>query len=271
MNYLDELRRELARVGIGGARAARIVEELADHLACDPDADLGSPRLVAERFADELGLAGTRRAAKLGFGALALVAALLAAAAADARYPQHVHDARAVALTGLLLFASAQVAFVAGVLALVRGLRRSLSGAERRLVLRRTSVALGAGAVTCCALLVHGSVFRPMPSAWIALTLAAGAVPLPFLGYAASSVRAAARLTPPGGRAPGLSRDLPGPLGRHARAVLATLVVAAVGLVVVQGAFFERSASEGPSRGLVELAGLALGTAVLGRVLGLFS
>lgn len=272
MTYLDELRRELERVGIRGRLAARIVDELADHLACDPGAQVGSPRLLAERFVDELGLARTRGAARLAFGALVLVAVLLVAAAGRvAGSPQNVHHATGVALSGLAIVAGAQVAFVAGVLALARGVRGSLAVADRRLVQRRVTVAIAGGAVTCCGLLFHGVVLRPMPAPWIALTLTAGALPLPLLAYAAHRVRAAARLTPAGGGARGLSADLPGRLGRHSRTLLAALGALAVALVAVQGTFFERSSSEGAPRAAIELAGLALGTAVFGRVLGLFS
>ncbi|HZQ82214.1 MAG TPA: hypothetical protein VFB25_09590 [Gaiellaceae bacterium] len=271
MSYLDALRHELARAGVGGRRLDRIVDEFADHLACDPEADLGSPRVVAERFADELGLAQTRRAALLVFGALALTAVLLAAAGADTSYPARVQNGWAVGLTGLGLVAGAQVAFVAGVLALARGRRRSLTCAERRLVQRRAAVALGAGILTCSMLVAHGVVFRQMPAAWTALTIAAGVVPLPLLAYAGARLRSAAQLTPAGGVAPGLSADLPGALGRHSRALLALLGSLAVAAVVAQGSLFERSASEGPARGVIELAGIAVGTAALGRVLGLFS
>jgi len=272
MTYLDELRQELARVGIHGALTERIVDELADHLACDPDAPLGAPALVAERFADELGLARTRRSAAFSFGALALAALLVVVSAASVgRYPVHTRHGTAVAFAGLAIVASAQIAFVAGVLALARGIRRSLSASERRLVQRRAAVALGAGAVTCCGAVAQAALMRPMPTHWIVLTALAGALPLPFLAAAARSVAAAARVTPGGGRAPGLSADLPAPLRAHPRALLAALGALAVALVAVQGAAFERSASEGPARGLLELVGLGAGVAVFGRVLGLFS
>ena len=71
------LRDELARVGIRGGLADRIEAELDDHLACDPNADLGEPRVIAQRFADELRLPRTRRAAYLGFAGLAAAALLL--------------------------------------------------------------------------------------------------------------------------------------------------------------------------------------------------
>jgi hypothetical protein len=270
VTYLDELRRELSRVGIQGVLAARIVDELADHLACDPESELGAPSLVAERFRDELGLARTRRSAIVAFAVLAVAALLLAVSAASAHtYPSTT--TLALSLSGLAIVGFGQVAFVAGVLALARGMRRSLAAPDRRLVQRRAAVALGAGVATCSGALAQAVLVRPMPGSWIALTAVAGAVPLPLLVLAARRVAAAARLTPRGGRAAGLSADLPAPLNAHPRAVLAALGALAVAVIVAQGSAFERSASEGPVRGLVELAGLAAGTAAFGRVLGLFS
>jgi len=38
---IDELARELASVGIRGRRRERILTEFADHLTCDPEAQLG--------------------------------------------------------------------------------------------------------------------------------------------------------------------------------------------------------------------------------------
>jgi len=61
MSFLSDLRRELAARGIRGRLADRIVAEFADHLACDPDANLGTPEEIAERFAAELPVARTRR------------------------------------------------------------------------------------------------------------------------------------------------------------------------------------------------------------------
>ena len=72
MSFLADLRRELARNGIRGGLARRIELELADHLACDPHASLGAPAEIAERFAVELRVVRTRRAAIATFGALAL-------------------------------------------------------------------------------------------------------------------------------------------------------------------------------------------------------
>jgi hypothetical protein len=44
---IDELARELTLVGVRGCRRERILDEFADHLACDPDAQLGEPRQLA--------------------------------------------------------------------------------------------------------------------------------------------------------------------------------------------------------------------------------
>jgi hypothetical protein len=71
------LRAELARAGIRGRLARRIVLELEDHLRCNPDANLGAPREIAERFAEELRVPRTRRSTYAGFAALALAAVLL--------------------------------------------------------------------------------------------------------------------------------------------------------------------------------------------------
>jgi hypothetical protein len=65
---IDELRRELAAVGIRGRQRDRILAEFADHLACDPAAELGDPRTLATQFADELAIDSARRSALWTFG-----------------------------------------------------------------------------------------------------------------------------------------------------------------------------------------------------------
>jgi hypothetical protein len=79
MTFESELRRELARQGVDARRSRRIVAELDDHLTCDPEANLGSPALIAERFAVELRLSQTRRATFGGFAALAVTGSLIIA------------------------------------------------------------------------------------------------------------------------------------------------------------------------------------------------
>ena len=146
MTWLGDLRAELDRAGIRGATRRRIELELADHLACDPssEARLGSPREVAERFAAELRTTRTRRAAWRSFFALALTAALLVVHA-RALSPLGSWSAVAgtnatfVSLGGLLMVLCAQIAFVAGVLAIRR---TPTDSAEAALVQRRAAVAL---------------------------------------------------------------------------------------------------------------------------------
>jgi len=63
VGFVTRLGEELGRVGIRGRLRTRILAEYADHLACDPAAQLGEPGALARQFADELGSARARRAA----------------------------------------------------------------------------------------------------------------------------------------------------------------------------------------------------------------
>jgi hypothetical protein len=270
-SWLDDLDRELAAGGISARRARRIRLELADHLACDPEAPLGTPAEVAERFAAELRGVETRRAVLTAFAALSLAAVLLAVAgiAGPRRYP----DTRGVrgtidAVSGLALLAFAQVAFVAGCLALWRVLRRD-GVADLALAQRRAAVALVAGGGVSVALLVNAAVLRPMPPAWVALMVLAGALPLPCLALGGLRVRAAGALTPVTGARTGLADDLPHAVSGHGPVLLATLAAGAVGLIVAQGIVVEGSVMEGIVRGAIEAGGLFLGVVLLGRLLGL--
>ena len=78
--YLNDLKAQLERVGIRGARRERIVTEFADHLSCAPDAELGDPAALATQFADELGTSFARTAAFHAFVALALAGILVVVA-----------------------------------------------------------------------------------------------------------------------------------------------------------------------------------------------
>lgn len=266
MSFPSELRAELARNGIRGALADRIVAELDDHLACDPAANVGAPSEIAARFAAELRVARTRRASVGAVAALALCAVLLAVVAAGtnrAGYP--VRTSTTSALAGLGILAFAQIAFVAGVLALVRGLRGRGAG-DLRLAQRRAFVALAAGGGLCVCLVVQGAAARPMPLWWHVVSFAAALVPVPGLVWAARAQHAAASITPDAPAA-GLSADLP----VSPRVALFALGAIVTALIVAQGIVGERSLNEGFTRGSIEAAGLALGVVLLGRPLGLFS
>ncbi len=274
MTYVDQLRGELRAIGLGPRVVARVVAEVEDHLRCDPEAVLGSPKLVAERFALELGTARTRLAAGASFGSLAIAALLVLAVtraiSSAGGYPASGGQGWAVPVSGLGLVAFGQIAFVAGVLTLARGRRRELSAADLRLVHRRAAVALVAGALTSGSLLVHALELRPMPAWWVRFAVVAAASSFVPLGAAAITLARARRIAPAAlGLVDGLSGDLPRPIARHAAGVLVSLGVLAVGFVAVSGAVFESSGIEGLLRGAIEACGLLGGVAVLGRVLGL--
>jgi hypothetical protein len=245
MTFAD-LRRELAARGIRGRLAARIEAELADHLACDPDANLGEPAEIAERFAAELCVGRTRRASVWTFASLALCAALIAVAGAQ-------RGTGGDPWAGLAMLGCGQVAFVAGSLALLRGLRGRAAG-DLRVTQRRAGVALAAGAGVAAGIAAEGHL----------LAFACAAAALAALAAAGLATRDAVRLTP-AAESRGLSADL----GPHSTLILAALGAIAVGGIVFQGVVFEGSGWEGIVRGALEAGGLALGVASLGRLLRL--
>jgi hypothetical protein len=275
VSWISALQVELALVGIRGRTRRRIVSELADHLACDPEsvARLGGPREVAERFASELRLVRTRRAAFEGFGALALTAGFLVAyslaTSAAGGWPD-VFGARGliVAFAGLGIVLSAQVAFVAGVLAVAR---HPYDAAEARLVQRRNGVALAAGATVAAAQIVQTVALEPLrPAWWFALALASGTAALVALGGSAVALAGARAVTAGGdGDAPGLVADLPPLLRRHARAVAPAAGIAAVAAMAVGSAIAEHSLLEGLTRGVLEGIAFVAAFVALGRLLGL--
>jgi hypothetical protein len=262
MTWLGDLGAELDRAGIHGATRRRIELELADHLACDPssEARLGSPREVAERFAAELRTTRTRRAAWRSFVGLALTALLLMV---HARALSPIGNWSAVAgtnatfvsLGGLLLVLCAQIAFVAGVLALTR---RPEGTAEAALVQRRAAIALLAGAGVVVGEVMQATALESyIHGWWYALALAGAGASLLALGVCALWLRSARAVTPSGGPVPGLACDLPGQLGSHAAAFAALTGVAVVLLVGVGSVFAENSVAEGATRGLLEAVAFA--------------
>ena len=244
MSFAD-LRRELSARGIRGSLAARIEAELADHLACDPQANLGDPAEIAERFAAELRIVRTRRATLGTFVALA-ACAVLVVVAGQSRAPGHP-------FAGLAIVAGAQIAFVAGCLALIRALRGRTPG-DLRLAQRRAVVALAGGALVAAGLVGELRTTTYVCAAVAALVLAAAAV-----------ATRRARLLTPAADMDGLARDF----GPYAPLILGVLGATAVALVVFQGVVFEGSGWEGIIRGAIEAGGLAAGVVVLGRPLRL--
>jgi hypothetical protein len=256
------LREELDRVGIRGRLARRIEIELADHIACDPAAQLGSPRLIAERFAEELRVPRTRRATFVAFGALALTALLLTVPqrgmSAAGGFPDLTGTRGTIeSLGGLTILLGAQVAFVAGMLGLWRFL---FSRDESRLVQQRIGVALVAGVVVVAGEATQAVAMRPaLPSWWFALALSSAAVSAAGLGRAAFDLHGAVAITP---RQVKRVRAFPWPL---VLAIGASVVL----LVGVGSAFAEHSAAEGLARGVIEGAAFVLCFVALGRRVGI--
>lgn len=267
MSFTSDLRSELARNGIRGGLANRIVVELEDHLACDPGANVGAPAELAARFAAELRITRTRRATVGAFAALALLAVFLfVVGSIGSRTGGFTGATRTAApISGLAVFAFAQIAFVAGVLAVARGFRGRGAG-DMRLAQRRALIALAAGCGVSVALAVSAVSVGPMSVWWHVFGVVCALVPLLGLFVAARAVRHATALTP-SEPAAGLEADLP----FSPRVLLVALGAIAVAFVVAQGVVGERSASEGLIRGAIEAAGLALGVVLLGRPLGLLS
>jgi hypothetical protein len=257
---LNGLRAELARAGIRGRLADRIVLEFDDHLRCDPEANVGQPREIAERFAEELRMPRTRRSTYAAFAALAFVAVSFAISASGGALAISGARGWIVSFGGLGMVFAGQVAFVAGVLALWRVLQRPRTAADLRLVQRRTGVALAAGGVALVAHAVQTAAVQPLMSTWwLALAIPASLAPAVALGGAARGLRGAIALTP---ETEPSRRPFPWPL------VLA-IGVAAVTVMVVGSAFAEHSWVEGLNRGALELIGFTLCFAVFGRRLGI--
>jgi hypothetical protein len=284
MAYVQTLSQELRAVGIRGRQSRRITAEIADHLALDPDADLGSPRALAQQFADELGTVRARRAAAAAFGTLALAAtvvgaAFLASLAAGVRWPG-LHP-RSQALTDVATVAvviGGQVAFVAGLLAEVRVLRFRdrlvIPRAEARIVVRRTAVALAAGLVTMAGVALAAVELRDGIPSWItSVVLAAAAAGAVALIAVAPAALGAARVRPvAGGQSGDLFDDLgplvPKPL-RGRPWTLAVLVAIGVAIAIAAAGVLQSDPYDGMLRGIADALACLTGFALLGRYLGL--
>jgi hypothetical protein len=284
--YLTDLDGELARAGIHGARRQRIVTEFADHLSCDPDADLGAPAVLAAQFADELGTRFARTAAFQAFFALAL-AGILVLVRAVALLPLRA-DVFGTADTAALLISAVagQVALVAGGLGLLRAVqlrgRGTIPRQEASVLARRAGIGLAAGAVTILAFPitqvygVHpGAVeigSHPTNPLW-PLASAAGLV---VLLAAAPAVVRAARLRPQAsGPAGDVLADL-GPLQPVAARVtsgsvnrLAFTIAAGLAIVIALAGVAANDPYDGILRGVLEGGAFLGGYATLGRYLGI--
>ena len=263
MSFFDELRRELAAGGFDPRRINRIVLELEDHLACDPEAKLGEPAEIAARFAAELRVARTRTATIGSFVSLSLTAVLVVASSsavqpAGSRPDVFGMRGAIVAAAGLVAAFAGQVAFVAGVLGAALWLRRP---DELWLVQRRMAVALAASFVVVVADGIDAVALRPdMAGWWFALSCSATLCSAVALMAAAQMLRGATALTPTRFRRPAAGWDPTWVLAVWCAAVAAMTLGSAVA---------ERSWIEGASRGGFEVLAFGAGFLAFGRVLGL--
>jgi hypothetical protein len=281
--FSTQLGRELSAVGITGRARRRILDEFADHLACDPSAQLGEPSALAHQFADEVGSARARRAAVVSFGALALAGSLfgLALVTSDAVFgatPKGGSVIGRIAVAVAILFS--QVSFVAGTLAALRWVQRRGSGvlpaAEAKVIVRRAAVGVICGIVTMVSLgTVAIAYHRFQPSAWATFAIVVAAVGTAALLASLPALWEAARLRPVAeGGAGDIFDDLGGLVPRPLAGrpwLLAVVVSAAVAVVITLVAVPAQDAIDGAMRGLVDAVLCMVGFATLGRYLGLWA
>ncbi len=289
MSWVQRLSIELIARGVPRRERARIVLELEDHIACEPDCEerLGDPRELAAGFAEELATSRARLTAFRAFWTLALAAVALAlsqlAIGHAGGYPGFTSGLSLVLFVPALLglFVAPQVALVAGSLAALRAVRRrrarSLPAAEIELIERRTRVALLAGLGTVAGLGCYVLDFVLVLPGWYLLLIGgsaavAGAALLSAMG---GLREAAAIVSHNPGSAGDVYDDVPVPGRRWLRRHPWWLgVIGSVGLAMIATlgqAHAERSLSEGLQRGTLEGLIVLIGYALLGSAIGLFT
>jgi hypothetical protein len=281
VSFLTELRSELSTAGVRGRRRERIVAEFADHLECEPGAELGSPAVLARQFADELGTSRARRTAVVAFGALAVAGSLFGAAVATSvgigkLPPARSHPLGTLALA--LCTLAPQFAFASGTLAALRAFWRrhepTLSGPEATVIIRRAAVAIAAGILSMGSLVLvvlgypHGG-----SAGWREFVRLAAGIGTVGLLAAVPALLAAARLRPTGTGESGDILDDFGPFapGRwRGHPWRVAIVIAAAGAVVIAVAGTVASDPyDGALRGVLEAAAALVSFGLLGPYLGL--
>ena len=287
--YTRELGSELRRLGVPASRRRRLLAETEDHLRSDPEAlaRFGPADDIARQCADELGSSGARRVSITAFAVLAVAGLLFGALmmAVFATVPRHTivcctGTPPAQALTLALLVVAPQVAFVAGVLALVRAVRLrhsiTLPRSEVDVLRRRTAVAVLAGAVTMAALVALAVQFASLLPGWLVpAAYAAGATSVLLLGITSVPLVVTARIQVQAAGAAGdvfsdLGPVVPTPLRGHPWA-FATACALAVAVVVLIPGIAADDGYDAALRGAAEAIACLAGFAVLGRFLSLRS
>jgi hypothetical protein len=284
MSYLDGLRRELTAAGIRGRRRERILAEFADHLECDPGAQLGEPAELAGQFANELGTSLARKAAFITFAGLAVAAVLFGVGFLAAQRPLFASrtsgNPALLSVGAWMAVLGGQLAFVAGALAALRAWRRRsegvLSRQEAVIIVRRAQVGLGAGVITMVGFgLSAVAMVHHTASWWTTLAVSLAGAGILALVATAPALLAAAQLRPvAAGSAGDLYEDfgpwVPRPL-RGSPWRFAVSVAALVAVVIAVAGVVQTDPFDGALRGLLDGAACLAGFGLLGRYLGLRS
>jgi MFS family permease len=297
-DYIARLSQALAGAGIRGEPRARIVSEFEDHLASNPDADLGEPRKLATQFADELGTDLARRAALRAFGALAFAGILFAIAFVTAgrvhssaargatsavgglaSVVAHNHPSTLTRIAMSVCLVAVQLSVAAGLAGLARAIRLRaqpvMATEEAVMLVRRAAVALGSGAVGLLVLPLVAATLPQLSSSWKVLAYVAAAIGLISIAAVVPAVGAALRLKP---RLEGPAGDLVDDLNAIVPLrlpgspwKLAILLVVGIAVVLTAAGIVQGDPYDGALRGLADGLACLTGFAVLGRYLGLRS
>jgi hypothetical protein len=285
--YARELSSELRSLGVPASRRRRLLAETEDHLRSDPEAlsRFGSAGDIARQCADEFGSSGARRVSITAFAVLAFAGLLFGGLmlAVFATVPRHTivcctTTSPVQTLTFAVLVIAPQVAFVSGVLAVVRAfrLRRTtpLPRSEVGVLRRRSAIAVLSGAAAMAALVAftvqHGSV---LPGLLVPASYAAGTASVLLLALTSVPLVVTSRVrVQTAGAAGDVFSDLgpvvPAPLRGHPWAFAAACALA-VALVVFLPGIPADDAYDAALRGAAEAIACLLGFAVLGRFLSL--
>ena len=301
-NYLAELSTELGSRGVRGDRRRRILAETEDHLLSDPQAEgrFGEPSAIAQSFADDLGTRGALHAPLWAFVSLAVAGIfytimLVAWSGFGAANTQGIAQSASGAIRTIsaghaswlglaaaaVLVVAPQVAFVSGVLALLRAVRlrgrRAVAASEVRALQRRTVTALGFGLASMGAIALFAQQFSAQIPWWSAGVLGWGVVGAVVaaallvacgaIGLRTAGVRVAVA-GPAGDVFEDLGPAVPARLRGHPWA-FAAAVACGVALVVWRAGVAASDPYDGALRGLAEGAACIAGFAVLGRFLAL--
>jgi hypothetical protein len=284
--YLSELDQALRERGAPRRLRTRFLSEARDHLLeADAErrpAEFGDPAALARQVVDELASVQAKRSAVISAAVLAPAAALyvlLVVLSGATRGSADIFSGRTQALAlpaALALVIAPQISLAAGALALLRVFRRRrqsvLPRAEVRVLMRRSSTALGFGAATGAALALYAYEYESgLASWWRDLAFAAPlALALPLAAATVALWRTAQLRPAAPGEAGDVFADLP-----EARLVAPTpwrfclLFAGGVAALALAGGVVGGDPVEGLRNAVAETVAIVAAFGALGRFLGL--